>query len=372
MKKLFFVSVCFLLATTLTAGDMLVNVSDDTGTCSNGGKKIEVGTDKDGSGQLEENNEFGENEISSIEYVCNGANGTATTISVTENPTLCGTAGGILVTVGLNEFPVCNGEDGKNAFVRTSEATEEEAAAHGCPNGGIKIEAGIDNTVTKTEYACNGEKGEPGKDGNNVLVKTSDAETANCKNGGVKIEIYIDTNNSGKIDDGDEIDKNQTRYICNGATGTAGASGSKGDKGEDGKDGEKGEKGDQGEKGATGEKGDQGAPGEAGAAGENGKDGTSSLVAIVDEPKGENCAAGGKKISVGLDSNRNGILDEDEIDAKNIYYICNGSNAEEEGLTSSSTGCSLNTVDDNGNLLPALFAVFAAICAFFGLKTVRR
>ena len=60
------------------------------------------------------------------------------------------------------------------------------------------------------------------------------------------------------------------------------------------------------------------------------------------------------------------------VEKNGIYYICNGSNAEETGLTSSSTGCSLDTVEENGGLIPALFAVFAAICAFFGLKTARR
>lgn len=55
---------------------------------------------------------------------------------------------------------------------------------------------------------------------------------------------------------------------------------------------------------------------------ENGENGKSSLLIISDEPEGENCENGGKKIATGLDSNENGYLDYDEIDQ--LKYICNG------------------------------------------------
>ena len=374
MRKFFFVFVCFLFATTLTAANMLVKVSDDTETCANGGKKIEVVSDVNGNGQIDFDADgqidTTKDKIEQTEYVCNGENG-ATAISVTEDPTEC-PAGGFKVIVNVNgqnnDFFACNGEKGDDAFVETS--TFNGSAGH-CTNGGVKIESGKNGTVSKTDYVCNGEKGEPGQNGNNALVKTSDAETTKCKNGGVKIEVYIDKNNNGEIDDEDEIVADQTKYICNGAKGNPGTTGETGPKGEDGQDGEDGPKGDQGPKGDTGAKGDQGTPGAAGANGENGKDGAASLVAIADEPKGQNCTSGGKKISVGLDSNRNGILDESEIDTNNIYYVCNGNDAEETELTSSSTGCSLNTVDGDGSFISAVFAVLAAICALFGLKIAR-
>ena len=375
-KSAFIIFLSFFFAATLSAADMLVNVSDDdTGTCTNGGQKIEVGKDEDGNGTLDENNEFGNNEIENTKFVCNGEDGAATAISVTENPDECGAAGGFKVSVNGNDFFACNGADGDDTFVTTSTF---EGSEGGCENGGIKIEVGKNNTVIRTEYVCNGEKGDAGKDGNNVLVKMSEiSETekdeGHCKkSGGVKIEIYIDKNNSGKIDDGDEIVKDQTQYICNGEKGTAGSSGTTGPKGEDGADGKDGAPGEQGEKGDTGAKGDQGEQGETGAKGENGTDGTSSLVAVVDEPKGENCATGGKKISVGLDSNRNGTLDEDEIDPESVYYVCNGRDAEEAGLSSSSTGCSLDTVDENISLISVVFALLTAVCALFGFKIVRR
>ena len=64
-------------------------------------------------------------------------------------------------------------------------------------------------------------------------------------------------------------------------------------------------------------------------------------------------------------------IDDRDSDILVCGYVCNGSDAEESGLTSSSTGCSLDAVDDNGSLIPALFALFVAVCAFFGFKKVR-
>ncbi|MBR6421773.1 collagen-like protein [bacterium] len=241
------------------------------------------------------------------------------------------------------------------------------------------MEAGLDNKnpngtldaneVTKTEYVCNGANG---KTGNNALSKVTEItnETTDCKNGGVKIEVGVDADGDGILDES-EIDNTQTKFVCNGANGKNGGNGPTGPKGDNGQDGKDGAPGEQGEKGETGAKGDQGIQGETGAKGENGTDGISSLVAVVDEPKGENCVTGGKKISVGLDSNRNGTLDEDEIDPESVYYVCNGRDAEEAGLSSSSTGCSLNTVDENISLISVVFALLTAVLAAFALKKVR-
>ena len=128
-KSAFIIFLSFLFVEALSAENMLVNVSDDdTGTCANGGKKIEVGTDEDGNGALDENNEFGNNEITKTEFVCNGADGTATAISVTENPSECGAAGGFKVTVNGNDFFACNGADGDDTFVTTSTIEVVKAA----------------------------------------------------------------------------------------------------------------------------------------------------------------------------------------------------------------------------------------------------
>lgn len=59
----------------------------------------------------------------------------------------------------------------------------------------------------------------------------------------------------------------------------------------------------------------------------DGANGFNALVTIESEPIGENCVAGGLKISVGQDDNENGILDESEIES--ISYICNGTSGSD-------------------------------------------
>ena len=56
--------------------------------------------------------------------------------------------------------------------------------------------------------------------------------------------------------------------------------------------------------------------------GSNGADGAKALISIADEPAGSNCESGGKLVISGLDSNKNNVLDADEISSSE--YICNG------------------------------------------------
>ena len=218
-KSAFIIFLSFLFVEALSADNMLVNVSDDdTGTCTNGGKKIEVGTDEDGNGALDENNDLGHNEITSTKFVCNGENGengTAPVVSVAvADVSHCSGTGGIVVTVGDDELPVCNGQAGTNALIKTTELAAENDECN-CSNGNnangcIKIEAGLDNKnpngtldaneVTKTEYVCNGANG---KTGNNALSKVTEItnETTDCKNGGVKIEVGVDADGDGILDE---------------------------------------------------------------------------------------------------------------------------------------------------------------------------
>ncbi len=87
-----------------------------------------------------------------------------------------------------------------------------------------------------------------------------------CPTGGIAVNTGIDTNGNGVLD-ASEI--TNTQYVCN---GTAAAN---------------------------------------------------ALMSVTDEPAGSaNCAAGGKKISVGLDTNTNGTLDAVEVTSST--YICNG------------------------------------------------
>jgi len=50
--------------------------------------------------------------------------------------------------------------------------------------------------------------------------------------------------------------------------------------------------------------------------------GQSSLLNLVPEPAGPNCLFGGIKVMSGVDANRNGVLEDNEI--QNVKYVCNG------------------------------------------------
>ncbi|MDX1815031.1 MAG: hypothetical protein R3239_03645, partial [Thermodesulfobacteriota bacterium] len=56
--------------------------------------------------------------------------------------------------------------------------------------------------------------------------------------------------------------------------------------------------------------------------GSNGSNGFNTLVLTSTEDPGTNCANGGQKIQSGLDTNRNGELDDDEVTSTS--YVCNG------------------------------------------------
>ena len=64
-----------------------------------------------------------------------------------------------------------------------------------------------------------------------------------------------------------------------------------------------------------------------------------SLVTIVEESNGENCSAGGKKINTGLDENYNGLLEDSEVAESS--YLCNGESGLDGAITRSlqSTTC---------------------------------
>ncbi len=118
-----------------------------------------------------------------------------------------------------------------------------------------------------------------------------------------------------------------------GATGATGATGAKGATGATGSAGPTGATGPAGPTGATGATGSTGATGTTGATGATGAqgpagtgtNGLNSLVSLSVEPPGKNCATGGKRISVGLDTNGDGILEGSEV--TETAYVCNGSAA---------------------------------------------
>ncbi len=54
----------------------------------------------------------------------------------------------------------------------------------------------------------------------------------------------------------------------------------------------------------------------------DGTDGSTALVSTVAVPAGTVCAGGGTKVQVGKDTNKNGILETDEVLSSSV--VCNG------------------------------------------------
>lgn len=152
-----------------------------------------------------------------------------------------------------------------------------EPAGEHCAAGGQRISTGVDsnsnaklddNEILHTKYVCNGESPVV----HQTLIRTEpEAVGGYCANGGLKLLLGLDKNSNAKLDD-NEV--GETSYICNGES----------------------------------------------------VQGNSSLIRISEEPAGNNCPVGGKKIHTGVDNNGNGKLDNDEI--IDTDYICNGLKGE--------------------------------------------
>ncbi len=252
----------------------LILITDEVpgDNCADGGKKIETGVDDDGNGELDSD------EVDEIHYVCNGEDG----------------ADGQNGQDGQDGQDGSDGADGLTALISIT----DEAPGDNCPNGGIKVDVGLDDDgngildpdeVDDTAYVCDG------NDAPATLISVSDAGE-NCTNGGKKVEVGVDDDKSGSLAP-EEVD--DTWYVCNG---------------QDGADGQDGQNGQDGQDGA------------------DGQDGLTSLISITDEGPGSNCSNGGKKIEVGLDGNANGTLDSGEVDA--THYVCNGEDGLPDGLSS--------------------------------------
>lgn len=115
---------------------------------------------------------------------------------------------------------------------------------------------------------CSG--GSDGADGVDSLVTVSaEAAGPNCAEGGQRIDVGPDTDGDGVLSDAEIA---STSYVCNGGGG--------------------------------------------------GGTGSSTLVDVVDEAPGENCANGGQRIDVGVDDDEDGVLDAEEVDSTS--YVCDG------------------------------------------------
>jgi len=90
------------------------------------------------------------------------------------------------------------------------------------------------------------------------------------------------------------------------------------------KSSEPGPQGVQGPRGDIGPQGPQGAQGSQGTPGADGSPGANAVVKTEPELAGMHCATGGVKFTAGMDANRNGTLDPEEVNPEATRYLCNG------------------------------------------------
>ena len=260
--------------------------------CSDGGQALLTGTDDNGDGSLSAS------EITSVQYICNGAPGKTPLIATRAEPigTACPT-GGQAISWGYDDNRntvldageivkttfVCNGANGTNGTNgSTSLVTVIPQSPNAqCPTGGQGIYSGLDvdgdgllqpGEVKNTSFVCNGANG---ANGDVALVRTvAEPAGVNCANGGVRVSSGVDGNGDGILAD---VEATSTAFVCHGAPGIQGP---------------------------------QGIPG------------VDAAFAITPEDPGVNCAAGGFRIDVGPDANANGVLDATEI--AHTRWVCNG------------------------------------------------
>lgn len=174
----------------------------------------------------------------------------------------------VVVAMGVGSWGGCGGgdADGGSPLV----LSEEVAPGEACASGGLRITTGVDRDgdgalvdaeIASTQVLCSAPGAPPS------LVAT-DVEPAgeNCPHGGLVVRIGVDEDRDGALSSGEV---GSTQYVCNGAPGDLG-----------------------------------------------------SVVAVVDEPPGERCAAGGVAIHVGIDDDGDGLLAAEEYDSTS--YLCHG------------------------------------------------
>jgi hypothetical protein len=171
-------------------------------------------------------------------------------------------------------------------------ARDERRGRH-CPQGGVAVLSGRDANgngnlnpaeVTAVRYVCSGlpgadgadgapgadgPPGAPGAVGNSTLVTVEkELPGATCAAGGQAISWGLDANRDGILVFNEVVG---TTYVCNGIPGASAAP---------------------------------------------------PLVTLTSEPAGDQCATGGQRIDLGVDANRDGLLQVGEITGTG--YVCNG------------------------------------------------
>jgi Bacterial Ig-like domain (group 2)/FG-GAP-like repeat len=151
--------------------------------CANGGITVESGIDTNGNSVLDPS------EVTSTQYVCNGANG----------------ADGMVALLSL----------------------VTELSGTNCTYGGTRVNGGLDTNkdglledaeVTSTSYVCNGSPVPTGNNGHDSLLSiVTEPSGTNCVNGGLKVCSGPDVDDSGVLDPGEIT---STSYVCSASTST--------------------------------------------------------------------------------------------------------------------------------------------------------
>ena len=187
--------------------------SGGTSNClGDGGVQIDVGVDDNNNGVLDSS------EIDDTTYICNGGDGADgdSAYQIWLNNGNTGSEQDYLDSLEGDQGPVGAdgiegdpGNDGSTALI----ATSTEPAGNNCANGGVKIEAGVDDNgngqldsseVDSTQYICNGNtgnQGNTGAQGNNgqSIMIQSGTPSSDCLSSSVVKEHGIDTDGDGSL-----------------------------------------------------------------------------------------------------------------------------------------------------------------------------
>jgi ELWxxDGT repeat protein len=230
----------------ILVGASLTNLVSEYSTESNDGESNDGDSNSDSdSSTIDDQGVSSDFELS--EWQVNFAS-TSSDLPVCNSQTL-----GRLYYVEMDaEFQVCNeagwqvidltgpqGTDGSSPLFVQSQSTQ-------CPNGGTRIDIGIDadggGTLEQEEIEISlnicdgndgldgqsgstgddgndGSDGQDGSDGSNTAIFiTTESDSANCAEGGIRIDAGIDDNGDGILQPS-EFD--QTQFVCNGFNGSA-------------------------------------------------------------------------------------------------------------------------------------------------------
>lgn len=295
--------------------DALVDVAPEPSgaNCAYGGTAVTVGTDTDRNGTLDAS------EITDTQYVCNPAPGQGALVDLVQEPPGDNCAyGGLAVSTGddaNNDGTLSADEIAHTEFLCADAGMQIDvtdlAPGGDCATGGYLIRTGRDadgdgsisaSEAVDTAQVCNGNDG---VDAPIALFRLDDEPAGpQCANGGIKVNTGLDDNGDGVLSD-PEVDART--YVCDGVDGA---------------------------------------------------DGLQALVATIVEPAGANCATGGLHVESGMDVDANGLLDPSEV--TNGSYVCDGVNgtnatpslvrldAEAAGANCATGGTAVRSgVDDN-------------------------